>query len=270
MQRFVIYFIITLFVSGTTYGRHTSGAVADIERGIISNYLKDKNGNPLDYLILIGTAEHFDKNKEEILNFLNHLDSKKKRFDSDKKFLEYVFYKVHSKYLRNFEPLTDFSEILEQGKYNCLTATAYYAIILEYFGFHYELRELTHHIYLKVNLGQETILFESTDPVNGFIENSSAVDAQLMAYSSSMNASLSDDNFDAELIDLYQLIGLNYYNLAIKSFKIDDFKKSYVAINKALIFHKSPKLFTFLNFLLEETNLSPLEKALVIQSINLS
>ena len=61
--------------------------------------------------------------------------------------------------------------------------------------------------------------------MNGFIENSSAVDAQLMAYSSSMNASLSDDNFDAELIDLYQLIGLNYYNLAIKSFKIDDFKK---------------------------------------------
>ena len=47
-------------------------------------------------------------------------------------------------------------------------------------------------------------------------------------------------------------------------------KKSYVAINKALIFHKSPKLFTFLNFLLEETNLSPLEKALVLQSINLS
>jgi hypothetical protein len=81
---------------------------------------------------------------------------------------------------------------------------------------------------------------------------------------------LGDDNFDAEPIDLYQLIGLHYYNLAIKSFKVDDFRKSYVAINKALIFHKSPKLFTFLNFLLEETNLTLIEKALVLQSINLS
>ncbi len=270
MPRFIIYFLITLVVSGTIYGRHISGDVADKERGIISDYLKEKNSNPLDYLVLIGSGEHFDKNKGEILNFLNHLDSKKKRFDSNKKFLEYVFYKVHSKYLRSFEPLTDFSEILEQGKYNCLTATAYYAIILEHFDFHYELIELTHHIYLKVNLDQETVLLESTDPVNGFIDSSSAVDAQLMAYNSSMNEALSDDHFEAELIDLYQLIGLHYYNLAIKSFKVDDFKKSYVAINKALIFHKSAKLFTFLNFILEETNLTTAEKALVLQSINLS
>lgn len=270
MHRFIICFLITLVVSGPIYGTHVLGVGADKERSIISGYLKDKNGNPLDYLMLIGTGEHFDKNKWEILNFLNHLDSKKKRFDSDKKFLEYVFYKVHRKYLRSFEPLTNFSEILEQGKYNCLTATAYYAIILEYFDFHYELIELTHHIYLKVNLDQQTILLESTDPVNGFIGNSSDVEAQLMAYNLSTNESLSDDHFEAEPVDLYQLIGLHYYNLAIKSFKVDDLRKSYVAINKALIFHKSPKLFTFLNFLLEETNFTPIEKALVLQSINLS
>ena len=36
-----------------------------------------KNGNPLDYLIWIGTGEHFEKNKRETLDFLNHLESKK-------------------------------------------------------------------------------------------------------------------------------------------------------------------------------------------------
>jgi len=56
--------------------------------------------------MLIGTDEYFEKNKRD-LNFLNNLDSKKKRFDSDKKFLEYVFYKVYSKYLRTFGPLTN-------------------------------------------------------------------------------------------------------------------------------------------------------------------
>jgi len=56
--------------------------------------------------MLIGTDKYFEKNKRD-LNFLNDLDSKKKRFDSDKKFLEYVFYKVQSKYLRTFGPLTN-------------------------------------------------------------------------------------------------------------------------------------------------------------------
>ena len=56
--------------------------------------------------MLIGTDEYFEKNKRD-LNFLNDLDSKKKRFDSDKKILEYVFYKVYSKYLRTFGPLTN-------------------------------------------------------------------------------------------------------------------------------------------------------------------
>ena len=41
MQRFIICFLITLVVSGTIYGRHISGDVADKERGIISGYLKD-------------------------------------------------------------------------------------------------------------------------------------------------------------------------------------------------------------------------------------
>ncbi|MDB9929911.1 hypothetical protein OAC98_00715 [Cyclobacteriaceae bacterium] len=66
-----------IVVSATIYGSHVSGADTDKERGIISGYSKDKNGNPLDYLIWIGTGEHFEKNKRETLDFLNHLESKK-------------------------------------------------------------------------------------------------------------------------------------------------------------------------------------------------
>ena len=58
MHRFIICFLIMLVVSGPIYGTHILGVGADKERGIISGYLKDKNGNPLDYLMLIGTGEH--------------------------------------------------------------------------------------------------------------------------------------------------------------------------------------------------------------------
>ena len=50
----------------------------------------------------------------------------------------------------------------------------------------------------------------------GLLGNSSDVEAQLMAYNLSTNESLSDDHFEAEPVDLYQLIGLHYYNLGHK------------------------------------------------------
>ena len=43
MHRFIIFFLITLVVSGPIYGTHVLvGVGADKERSIISGYLKDK------------------------------------------------------------------------------------------------------------------------------------------------------------------------------------------------------------------------------------
>ena len=112
-------------LKGTLSESHLFSADVGKERILITSYSKDKQGTPLDYIMLISTGERIDPNKREVFNFLDHLYSKKKRLDSDKKFLEYIFYKVHSKYLRIFESLTDFYQILEQGNYNCLTATAF-------------------------------------------------------------------------------------------------------------------------------------------------
>ena len=117
----------------------------------------DKKNNPLDHLLLIGTEKNFDSNKVEISNFLDQLKSRKKQLNSDEKFLEYVFFKVHRKYLKVFRPLTDFSQIFQEGKYNCLSATTFYAIILDYFNFQYDLIELPNHIFLKVALDQQSV-----------------------------------------------------------------------------------------------------------------
>ena len=38
MHRFIIFFLITLVVSGPIYGTHVLGVGADKERGIISGY----------------------------------------------------------------------------------------------------------------------------------------------------------------------------------------------------------------------------------------
>ena len=119
-------------------------------------------------------------------------------------------------------------------------------------------------------MDQQSILIESTDPLGGFITDSNEIKAQITSYDKSIKESITIKISLLEPINFYQLIGLHYFNLAIKSFRVHNFKKSYIAINKALHFNKSPKLSSFLNFLLENSKFTPLEKALLMKNYQLS
>ncbi len=270
ISRLVIFLVNTIIISSTLNANQLLRSNGGEKPTLIPIESNDKKNNPLDHLLLIGTEKNFDSNKVEISNFLDQLKSKKKQLNSDEKFLEYVFFKVHRKYLKVFRPLTDFSQIFQEGKYNCLSATTFYAIILDYFNFQYDLIELPNHIFLKVVLDQQSVLIESIDPLNGFIKDSNEIKTRLTAYDTSTKESLTTKVSLLEPINFHQLIGLHYYNLAIKSLRFNNFKKSYIAINKALYFNKSPKLFSFLNFLLENTKFTPFERALLMKNNQLS
>ena len=270
ISRLVICILNTIIISSTLNANQLLRSNGGEKPTIVPIKSNDKKNNPLNHLLLIGTKKNFDSNKVEIFNFLDKLKSKKKRLNSDEKFLEYVFFEVHRRYLKVFGPLTDFSQIFQEGKYNCLTATTFYAIILDYFNFQYDLIELPNHIFLKVALDQQSVLIESTDPLSGFIKGSNEIKTRLTSYNSSTKESLAIKVSLVEPIDFHQLIGLHYFNLAIKSLRFNNFKKSYIAINKALCFNKSPKLFSFLNLLLENTKFTPFEKALLMKNNQLS
>ena len=270
MSRLVICFLIKIIISSTLNANQLSIANGGKNPTINPIESRDNENHLLDHLLLINNRNNFNSNKGEIFNFLDQLKSKKNKLKSDEKFLEYVFFEVQGKYLKVFEPLTDFSQIFQEGKYNCLTATTFYAIILGHFNFQYDMIELPNHIFLKVALDQQFILIESTDPLGGFIKDSNEIKAHMTAYKTAIKEPITIKISLVEPIDFYQLIGLHYFNLAIKSFRFDNFKKSYIAINKALHFNKSPKLSSFLNFLLENTKFTPLEKALLMEKYELS
>jgi hypothetical protein len=248
-----------------------NGNKSALERAIISDHLNQISHEVLDYLILIGDGTSFDEDKAEIKAFMTQLEQRRPRFKTDAKFLEYVFYKVHQKYLKRYEKLTSFSDIVERGRYNCLTATAYYAIILDHFGYHYELIEMPHHIYLKLALDTHDLLIESTDPLNGFITDPNEIKLKLTSYlDHGLNADRAYSFADFQRIDLYQLIGLHYYNLAIKSYNLRDYKNAYMAVNKGLIFHKSDKMLELLNAVLQASSLPLSDQLIILQQIKIS
>ena len=91
--------------------------------------------------------------------------------------------------------------------------------------FNYDLIELPNHIFLKVVLDQQSVLIESTDPFNGFIKDSNEIKTRLTAYDTSTKESLTTKVSLLEPINFHQLIGLHYFNLAIKSLRFNNFKK---------------------------------------------
>lgn len=141
----------------------------------------------------------------------------KKAALSDKQLLHQLFYDVHRLYLKKFTQYTGLHALLKSGEYNCLSATAFYALVLERLGYSYEIIESINHVVILVKLQDgQLILLESTDPANGFVTDNNAVKERLQAIRDSEQAAgyynLNLKIFRA--IDLRELAGLQYYNYA--------------------------------------------------------
>ncbi|MEP2026189.1 MAG: hypothetical protein ABJI85_16100, partial [Reichenbachiella sp.] len=88
---------------------------------------------------------------------------------SEAAFLKYVFYTVHRKMLGTYEQYVTFSEIFKkEKKYDCVTGTALYALILDELDVAYEVHETDYHVYLIAKSEGKEYLFESTDALAGF------------------------------------------------------------------------------------------------------
>lgn len=131
------------------------------------------------------------------------------RSTSDLQFAKKLYYKVHNRYLKRYREYTDFDQLIEDRTYDCLTGTALYALLFEYFDLPYQIHEEPFHINLTVQLDGETYLIESTDPMQGF---------QQVTYREPGNVGLNELN------------GLLLYNQAVKLNNQQQFQQAYKAV----------------------------------------
>src|SRR5688572_10880329 len=117
-----------------------------------------------------------------IEHFMTKLSAKKGTFKSEKIFLGYVFTKTHQRFLKEFQEYATFQQTLTKGRYNCLTGTALYALILEHLHLRYQIIETNHHIFLLAETKDGKILFEATDPLNGFVSSDPEIEKRIETY----------------------------------------------------------------------------------------
>jgi len=184
-----------------------------------------------------------DDINREINTYVSTLVQKRKRYTNDRRFLKFLFFNVHKKFLKHYQMHRDFADIFgKQKAYNCVSASTLYALILQQLHFKYTIHETPFHVYLVVHTPKyPQILFDPTDPHQGFLYNAYAIRKRVRHHSETDGEKLN------LRISLQQLIGLQYYNQGVFKFNHQKFDQALVKLARAQDLYPSERVKALLN-----------------------
>jgi hypothetical protein len=195
------------------------------------------------------------KSADAIFHFVSKLERKElNRKSTD--FIRFLFTATRQKFLRHYQDYAGFSEMAVNGKYNCLTGTALYALLLDHFNIEYQIIETNYHIFLIAVTAEGQILIESTDPSHGFVTNPQEIKKRITLYKQNKVLETEDRrryyryNFTLfNQVNLDQLEGLLHYNHAIAAFNQQNLPLAINHLSKALDLYNSPRIVEFSSIL---------------------
>ena len=251
---FLVLGIIQLSYSQNIYTENDSCSLLSYHSTMESDgFMGMCNHTNPDYLkmFLAVKPDSDDKFYDEVNNRIeNEILSLKSKIAATKKpvkALKLVFTEIQNDFLKTYDVDAAFPEIFKSGKYNCLTATILYSLILEKLGYRYTPKVMPGHVYLLVYLENKPYIFETTDPINGFMEidnealRASIQSMRLFKYVESDNSENDQkgnlfDRYYLQLntTDLRGLLGYHYVNeMVLYSIKQEP-DISYELLKKAL------------------------------------
>ena len=208
------------------------------------------------FLSISPQAHQVEENniRKELDAFVAGLKKKQSAYKNDERFLKYMFYKVHRKFLKHYTHYPEFLSLFAKGQYDCVTGTALYAYLLDSLGYKYTIQEKEYHIYMMVKAqnGQhktKTFLIESTDPLYGFVSGPSAIQERIQWYENEENSAYGGFQYNFEInntINLVELAGLAFYNSAVAHYNRQQFAKAVVQLKKAKFLYESQRMDAFM------------------------
>jgi len=208
------------------------------------------NGDLVDPFIMHAMVNsHIDSNrisgfKDDVSAYIERITRRYDREEHLPQLLANVFYKVHQKYLKNYNSYVTFGDLITDGSYDCLTGTILYAWIMNELGYKNEVIVTSHHTYLMVHTPKEIIMLESTDALNGYIDDAGEIAERLaeIRVEEAAYVALGARNITVGFRDL---IGLQYYNAAVNAYNQQDFVQSVDQLEKGAIFYRGELMKDF-------------------------
>lgn len=193
--------------------------------------------------------------KSRIDGFIQNLKSSNS--SSDIALLKRVFHRTQKEFLRQYTSYADFSEIFDSGRYDCLTATSLFSVVLSELNVEYTIVETNYHIFLLVNTSKGEVLLETTDRFNGFVRNEKEISQRIGRYRQGLTAAADTQNSYRYHCDLYrevnpgQLPGLLYYNQAVKAYNAGRLGTCGELLLKAKSIYDTPRINEFVSIFLK-------------------
>lgn len=250
MKKIFGTWIFVLFTFGTT--------IAQTNLSVFHSSFEKSAFDQQDlFQILVAADENatFDKYKayrQDIQEIANWLKKKQDKW-SDEMLLWKLFYTIHQKKLKWYNNYITFSDLMDNGTYDCLTGTTFYALVLNELEIPYTIYEFDFHVFLVVNLSEGDFLFESTDPFYGYTSDPQEIKKHIDSFLNGGEASIAKRSVIGnqykvtstqvnKKIPFQHLVGLQYYNLAIKYHNQGEIYKSQINILKAWKLYPSRRM----------------------------
>ncbi|MES2286183.1 MAG: hypothetical protein V4547_10880 [Bacteroidota bacterium] len=188
---------------------------------------------------------------QRVNDCLNYLQKEVENKPEVKK-VKFIYDYVHKTFFKVYKLKNSFSDIFEKGEYNCVSATALYAIIFSKLGIPYQIKELPEHVYLIAYPYSTKILIETTNPEKGYYRVNDDIQKKYVKHlfdsktiskqeyeSSDINTLFNKYYFSSENISLIQLIGLQYSNYGLYDFEDKNYEVAISELKKAYFLYPS-------------------------------
>lgn len=225
-----------------------------------------KGKDILPALLTTQTAKDPAAIEARLNRFIN--DLRKKQINrSEQEFLRIIFDESHRKFFKTYKPYTQFPEVFEKGRYDCLSATSLLAIVLDEFGFDFHLIETNYHIFISVQTSTGVVLLESTDRFNGFVTTAQEIEKRIVSYKENQlqtsNSGRLHYQFDLNLyqvIQANQLSGLLLFNQAVVAFNNQQYETAASRLKEAIRIYDSPRTTEFAAILITAISTSTISE----------
>lgn len=206
-----------------------------------------EQGNELALLL----ASDSDADLETLKEVTQHLDGivtkleRKRPRMQEADLVAAAFQITHRRLLKWYDQSTSFASMFITGKYDCVTGTAVYALLLSRLGISFEIHEFEHHLFLIAHTSSGDMLIESTDPLGGLVTDAEEIARRIAHHATPQQKPgvyRSATFIPQKGIAVKQLAGLLYLNHSIRAFNSYDLPQARTAIQKAAMLYPSERV----------------------------
>lgn len=206
---------------------------------------------------------------KQLGDFIEELRPQIEKTRKPEKKIKKIHKEVHKAFLKKYVLQNHFPAIFTKGEYNCVSATALYALVLEQLQIPFTLKETPSHVYLLAYPETERISLESTDPQIGYVVFNDKFKSEYVSQlrrmkliseqefqTKSLNTLFEETYFENQDISFQELIALQYYNDGLYHLEKEEFQKGLWQFEKAYRLYPSSRIA----YLVYSTTVLGLEK----------